>query len=174
MSSSLKARLVQSPLLISATLQVPDLSKREFELIRDHLSKKDQAPEWNAYQDQNRLEDAIQVRLKLNTPYDKAFLNPKRWIIFLEDSEGIGYEPIEAREAAFYPLEAMQINLPGTEMEVTDVFGQYYPYIPGNKERFYLEAPATVTYVGNEKLVRLFFPGKDFGRHQIPEARRPV
>ena len=160
--TSLKARLVQSPLLISATLQVPDLSKREFELVRDHFSRKDQTPKWNTYQEQNRLEDAIQVRLKLNTPYNKAFLNPERWIIFLEDSEGIGYEPIEAREAAFYPLEALQINLPGTEMEVTDVFGQYYPYIEGNKERFYLEAPATVTYVGNEKLVRLFFPGRDF------------
>ena len=70
-------------------------------------------------------------------------------------------------------VETVEISLPGRQVEVTDVFGTYYPYVPGNKEVYYLEAPSQIVYTGYEKLVRLFFPGKDFqGRPIVGRGTR--
>ena len=161
--TSQRGRLVQSPLLIAATLLVPDLGKAEFDLLKTHYAPDSvDVTTWEEYVIQNKLNDMIQIRLKLNTPFNEKYLDLKRWIIFLEDEEGTGYEPLEIEARAFYPLEAVQVSVPGREVEVTDVFGQYFSPVPGDKERFYLEAPSRLTYVGNEKLLQLYFPGRNF------------
>jgi|GEM_PF-1607275 hypothetical protein len=173
--TSKQGRIVKSPLLIAATLMVPDLGKTEFDLL-----KKEYAPDsvnvttWEAYVVQNQMNDRIQVRLKLNTPYNEKYLDLKRWIIFLEDDEGIGYEPLQVEPRAFYPLEAVKISVPGREVEVTDVFGQYFSPVPGDKERFYLDAPSRMTYVGNEKLLQLYFPGRDFQGKPIVNEKTKI
>jgi len=162
--TTVKTRIVKSPLLLAATLMVPDLSRTECDLLWDHYPHEAEGREdvWTRYKAQNRLDDAILIRLKMSTPYSERYLKPERWIIYLEDSEGIGYEPIQIVEEAVHPIESIEISLPGREAEITDVFGNYYPYIPGQKEVIYLEAPSKVTYTGTEKLVKLFFPLRDF------------
>lgn len=159
-----RARVVKSPLLLAATLMVPDLGRAEAELLWDYYAREseDRKTAWAHYRTQNRLDDAVLVRLKLSTPFAEGYLSLDRWIIYLEDSEGTGYEPVQVDQGAFYPLETLEISLPGREAEVTDVFGTYYPYIPGHKERIYLEAPARIVYAGHEKLLKLFFPGKTY------------
>lgn len=167
-----RARIVKSPLLIAATLLVPELGKAEFDLLKTHYSPDSvHVTTWPEYVLDNKLDHMIQVRLKLNTPYDENFLNLDRWIIYLEDNEGIGYEPIDVSPRAYYPLEAVRLSVPGREIEVTDVFGQYFSPIPGTKERFYLEAPARMIYVGNEKLLQLYFPGHDFQGKPIVDEK---
>ena len=142
---------------------VPDLGRAEAELLWDHYSREseDREAAFDHYWGQNRLNDAILIRLKLSTPFAEAYLNLDRWIIYLEDSEGIGYEPAQVDQGAFYPLEALEITLPGREAEVTDVFGTYTG-MPGYKEHIYLEAPSKIVYTGHEKLLKLFFPSKGF------------
>lgn len=168
LDSSHRAQIVRSPLLVSATLFVPDLGREEFELLWEHYHPDiDKISFWTKYQEKNRLEDAIQIRLKLSTPFAEEYLNLRRWIIYLEDSEGIGYEPIQTHQEAFHPIQALEISVPGQEIEVTDVFGTYYPYIPGHKETYYLKAPEKITYAGNEKLLRLFFPLKNFQNQSV-------
>jgi hypothetical protein len=74
----------------------------------------------------------------------------------------MGYEPKSVTERAYYPIEAIRVSVPGQEVEVTDIFGDYFSPIPGDKERYFLEAPHQVTYVGNEKLLQVYFPGHNF------------
>ena len=153
-------RVVRSPLLISATLYVPDLVRSEFDMLQTHYGPDSlSAHIWEDYASQNQLDDDIQIRVKFNTIYDEAYLDLSRWTIYLEDSEGIGYEPDRVEERAFYPLEALQVSVPGREMEVTDVFGTYISptYTPGEKVRYFAEPPMNITYVGNEKLLILYF-----------------
>ena len=153
-------RLVRSPLLISATLYVPDLVRSEFDMLQTHYGPDSlSAHTWDDYASQNRLDDGIQIRLKFNTIYDKAYLDLSRWIIYLEDSEEIGYEPTKIEERAFYPLEALKVSVPGREIEITDVFGTYISptYTPGEKVRYFADPPMNITYVGNEKLLILYF-----------------
>lgn len=167
-----QARIVKSPLLIAATLLVPELGKAEFDLLTTHYNPDSiQVTTWPDYVSDNKLNSMIQVRLKLNTPYDEKYLDLSRWIIYLEDNDGIGYEPADITPRAFYPLEAVRVSVPGREVEVTDVFGQYFSPIPGTRERFYLEAPARMTYVGNEKLLQLYFPGYDFQNKPIVDEK---
>ena len=157
-------RIVKSPLLLSATLLVPDLGRAESELLWEHYrsDSEDKEALWNRYQTQNRLDSAILIRMKMSTPFASSYLDLDGWIIYLEDSDGIGYEPEEIKQEALHPLEALEISAPGRAVEVTDVFGNYYPYIPGHKEIVYLEAPAKIVYTGHEKLLKIFFPGKNF------------
>ncbi|MDA0711223.1 MAG: hypothetical protein O3B73_13550 [bacterium] len=161
--TSERGRIIKSPLLISATLLIPDLGKAEFDLLKSQYAPDSvDVTTWADYAAKNHLDDMIQVRLKLNTPYNEKFLDLSRWVIFLEDADGVGYEPLEIAPRAFYRLEAVEVSVPGRQVEVTDVFGQYFSPIPGEKERFYLEAPSRMTYVGNEKLIQLFFPASNF------------
>ncbi|MDP6041463.1 MAG: hypothetical protein QGG64_23145, partial [Candidatus Latescibacteria bacterium] len=113
------------------------------------------------------LNNDIQIRLKFNTIYNKAYLNLDRWTIYLEDSEEIGYEPEKIEERAFYPLEALKVSVPGKEIEVTDVFGTYISPIPGEKARYFSEPPMDITYVGNEKLLILYFSAKNVQKMPI-------
>ncbi len=164
LSSPFSDRIVKSPLLISATLLVPDLGRAESELLWEHYAdpSEDAGSLWDRYRAQNRSDSAILIRMKMSTPFAASYLDLDTWIIYLEDSDGVGYEPEEIEEEALHPVEALEISVPGRAVEVTDVFGNYYPYVPGNKEIVYLEAPAKVVYTGHEKLVKLFFPGKTF------------
>ena len=160
LTDSDRHRVVRSPLLISATLYVPDLVRSEFDMLQTHYDPDSiSAHTWEDYASQNRLDDDIQIRLKFNTVYDKVYLDLSRWTIYLEDSEEIGYEPDKIEERAFYPLEALKVFVPGREMEVTDVFGTYISptYTPGEKVRYFAEPPMNITYVGNEKLLILYF-----------------
>ncbi len=162
-SVSERYRVVRSPLLISATLYVPDLARSEFDMLQTHYGPDSiSAHTWDEYVRQNRLDSDIQIRLKFNTIYDKAFLDLGRWTIYLEDSEETGYEPNQIEERAFYPLEALKVFVPGREIEVTDVFGTYISptYMPGEKMRYFAELPMDVTYLGNEKLLLLYFPAR--------------
>lgn len=162
LSVSERYYVVRSPLLISATLYVPDLSRTEFDHLHGHYSPDSiSAQSWDEHVIQNRLNEDIQIRLKLNTIFNKAYLNLDRWTIYLEDSEEIGYEPNKIEERAFYPLEALEVSVPGKEIEVTDVFGTYISPVPGEKARYFSELPVDITYVGNEKLLVLFFPAKN-------------
>ena len=100
--------------------------------------------------------------MKMSTPFAARYLDLDAWTIYLEDSDGIGYEPEKIEEESLHPIKALEISVPGRAVEVTDVFGNYYPYVPGNKEILYLEAPAEVVYTGHEKLLKIYFPGKSF------------
>ena len=134
--------------------------RSEFDMLQTHYGADSiSARTWDEYASQNQLGDDIQIRLKFNTIYDKAYLDLSRWTIYLEDSEDIGYEPDKIEERAFYPLEALQVSVPGREMEVTDVFGTYISptYTPGERARYFAEPPMNITYVGNEKLLILYF-----------------
>ena len=171
-SVSDRYRLVRSPLLISATLYVPDLVRSEFDMLQTHYDSLF-ARTWDDYAAQNRLASDIQIRLKFNTIYDKAYLDLNRWTIYLEDSEEIGYEPNKIEERAFYPLEALKVSVPGREIEVTDVFGTYISptYTPGEKARYFAEPPTEMTYLGNEKLLVLYFPAQTVMGTPVISAR---
>ena len=159
-SVSDRYHVVRSPLLISATLYVPDLGRSEFDMLHTHYGPDSiSAKTWDEYATKNKLNKDIQIRLKFNTIYNKAYLNLNRWTIFLEDSDETGYEPNKIEERAFYPLEALKVSSPSREIEVTDVFGTYVsPYaVPGEKATYFAELPMNITYVGNEKLLILYF-----------------
>lgn len=164
LSSRSRGKIVKSPLLLSATLMVPDLARAESELLWEHYrsDSEDRESLWNRYQSQNRLDSAILIRMKMSTPFAARYLDLDAWTIYLEDSDGIGYEPEKIEEESLHPIKALEISVPGRAVEVTDVFGNYYPYVPGNKEILYLEAPAEVVYTGHEKLLKIYFPGKSF------------
>ena len=101
-SVSDRYRLARSPLLISATLYAPDLLRSEFDMLQTHHSTDGiSTRSWDDYAAQNRLDSDIQIRLKFNTIYDKAYLDLNRWTIYLQDSEEIGYEPNKIEERAF-------------------------------------------------------------------------
>ena len=175
-SVSDRYRLARSPLLISATLYAPDLMRSEFDMLQTHHGADGiSTRSWDDYAAQNRLDSDIQIRLKFNTIYDKAYLDLNRWTIYLQDSEEIGYEPDKIEERAFYPLEALEISVPGREIEVTDVFGTYISptYTPGEKARYFAEPPAEMTYLGNEKLLVLYFPARTVMKTPVvsPETR---
>lgn len=155
----MKGKLVHSPLVVTATLMSPDLVEAEVRHIREYYNPEGQGLDSirTAYRTQNRVGDAILIRLKMSTPNAAPFLAKKNWIIYLEDNNGMGYEPIEVREEAVRPIEAIKLEIPGATYEVTDVFGNYYPYIPGEKT-YLTEKAQDITYVGNEALVKAFFP----------------
>jgi hypothetical protein len=154
-----KGKLVQSPLIVGATLMSPDLAEAEVRLLHTYYNPDGQSLEAirTAYQAQNRVGEAILMRLKLSTPNAAPFLAKKNWIIYFADKDGMDYEPIEVREEVVRPIEAIKLEVPGATYEVTDVFGNYYPYIPGEKT-YLTEQTQNVTYVGNEALVKVFFP----------------
>ncbi|MSS73315.1 MAG: hypothetical protein EXS64_17770 [Candidatus Latescibacteria bacterium] len=154
-----KGKLVQSPLIVVATLMSPDLIEAEIRLLHKYYNPEGQSLDSirTAYQTQNRVGDAILIRLKMSTPNAAPFLAKKNWVIYLEDKNGMDYEPIEVREEVVRPIEAIKLEVPGATYEVTDVFGNYYPYIPGEKT-YLTEQTQNVTYVGNEALVKVFFP----------------
>ena len=173
---SARDRIAKSPLLLAATLLVPDLAWAESELLWNHYPHEQQDREelWSDYRQQNHLNDEIQVRVNMSTPHAKAYLNLDRWIVYLEDEEGTGYEPIRTEQIAFNALEALEISLPGREAEVTDVFGTYTGQ-PGYRDHIYLEAPSRVVYTGHEKLVAFYFTGRDFrGKPVVDEKTRSV
>jgi len=170
-----RRQLVRSPLLLAATLMAPDLCRSELDLLWEHYDREGETREemWSRYRDQNRLGETILIRVKMGTPYAREYLDLSRWIIYLEDGEGAAYEPLEASEEVLHSLEALEISVPGREAEITDMFGEYYPYVPGHKESIVLEAPAKVTYTGTEKLVKLHFPAIDIlGRPVVTEETR--
>jgi len=106
----------------------------------------------------------------MSTPFAESYLKLGRWIIYLEDDAGTGYEPLFVEEIAARPIEALEINLPGAQAEVTDVFGNYYPYIPGDREIVWLQGPTRVVYTGHEKLLKLFFPSRTFQGERIVDT----
>ena len=158
-------KAIKSSLFLAATLFVPDLAKEEFNLLQKHYDqdkgKLKEKETWEEFVKQNQINDRILIRLKMNTPFAGTYLNADRWIIFLEDSDGVGYEPVETYQEAFRPVEALEVSVPGRSIDIVDVYGNSYPYIPGYQESYLLEAPTRVTYTGNEKLVKLFFSLRD-------------
>ncbi len=170
-SPTIKRLAVQSPLLLSATVAVPELLHEEFDLLFEHyphtFSSKQSA--WRDFAASNRLSDAVLVRLKMSTPGSDYHLQTDRYIIYIEDSNGIAYEPLQVEETSHYKLEALEIDLPGRSMQVTDVFGRYTG-IPGYTETRYLELPSRIRYAGQEKLLKLYFPGHDFQGQPIVRA----
>jgi hypothetical protein len=154
-----KGKLVRSPLIVAATLMSPDLVEAEVQHIHEYYNPEGQSLEAirTTYRTQNRVGDAILIRLKMSTPNAALFLSRQNWLIYLEDNSGTGYEPVEVREEALRPIEAIKLEVPGATYEVTDVFGNYYPYIPGEKT-YLTEETQRVTYVGNEAQVKVFFP----------------
>jgi hypothetical protein len=175
-SPTLKRLAVQSPLLLSATIAVPELMREEFDLLFEHyphtFSNKESA--WNKFAASNRLSDTVLIRLKMSTPGDDYHLKTERYIIYIEDSNGIAYEPLQIEETSHHKLEALEIDLPGRSASVTDVFGRYTG-IPGYTETQYLELPSRITYAGQEKLLKLYFPGFDFqGRPILREGLKHV
>ena len=165
-------KIAKSPLLLAATLLVPDLAWAESELLWNHYPHEAQDREemWADYRRQNHLDDEIQVRVNMSTPHARAYLNLDRWIVDLQDEEGTGFEPIRAEQIAFNALEALEISLPGREAEVTDVFGSYTG-MPGYRDHIYLEAPSKIVYTGHEKLVAFYFPGRDFRGKPIVDGK---
>jgi len=162
-SPTLRSLIVRSPLIVAATLMTPDLSQAEFDVLYEHyahtFSSKDTG--WQAYRKANRTDDQILVRLKMNTPYNEYYLSTDRYIIFLEDSDGTGYEPSRIDADPVRKLEALEIRLPGQTVTYTDVFGTYTGQ-PGYKETRTLSNPSKIRYTGQQRLVRLYFPAKDF------------
>ena len=158
-TTSVQGTVVRSPLIVAATLMAPDLVEAEVRMLHQFYNPEQQDLDVirAAYRSDNRVGDAILIRLKMTTPYAASFLSLKNWIIYLEDDGGTGYEPIEASEESVHPLESIQISVPGRTYEIDDVLGTYYPYVPGEKS--YLTEPTqTVTYGGHEAHIKLFFP----------------
>ena len=173
---SARERIAKSPLLLAATLLAPDLAWAESELLWNHYPHElaDKEEMWADYRRQNHLADQIQIRVNMSTPHAKGYLNLDRWIVYLEDDEGTGYEPIRTEQIAFNALEALEISLPGREAEVTDIFGTYTG-MPGYRDQIYLEAPSRVVYTGHEKLVAFYFAGRDFrGEPIVSDETRSV
>lgn len=175
-SPTLKRLAVQSPLLLSATIAVPELVREEFDLLFEHYPHtfSDKQAAWNGFSANNHLDDRMLVRLKMSTPGAAYHLDVERYVIFLEDSKGTAYEPITMEVTAHHKLEALEIDLPGRSMSVTDTFGRYTG-IPGYTETRFLELPSKVRYAGQEKLLKLYFPGFDFqGRPILREGLKHV
>ena len=162
-SPSLRSLIVRSPLIMAATLMVPDLSKAEFSVLYDHYPHTFDSREsaWSSYSKANGLDEYVVVRLKMSTPYDAYYLSTDRYIIFLEDSEGVGYEPTKIDADPVRKLEALEILIPGQTVTYTDVFGTYTG-TPGYKETRTLRNPSKIRYAGQERLLRLYFPARNF------------
>lgn len=162
-SPTLRSLIVRSPLIVAATLLVPDLARAEFDVLYEHYPHtfESRASAWETYGEANGLDDHIVVRLKLSTPYNEYYLDTDRYIIYLEDPEGTGYEPVKVDAEPVRKLEALEIRLPGQTVTYTDVFGTYTG-IPGYKETRTLRNPAKVRYAGQQRLIRLHFPSRTF------------
>ncbi len=162
-SPTLRSLIVRSPLIVAATLMVPDLSHAEFDVLFEHYPHTFDTREsaWDAYSGANELEKYILVRLKMSTPYNEYYLSTDRYIIFLEDSEGVGYEPEKINSQPIRKLEALEVRLPGQTVTYTDVFGTYTGR-PGYKETRTLRNPSKIQYAGQERLVKLHFRARDF------------
>lgn len=175
MSPTIQRLIVQSPILVAATLTVPELLYEEFELLYAHYPNtfESKASAWDDFRNSHRMDDQILVRLKMSTPLGAYHLRTDRYIIYLEDSDGVGYEPT-IEEASHHKLEVLHIDLPGRTEQITDVFGNYTG-VPGYTATRYLDFPTTLAYTGQEKLLKLYFPGTDFqGNPLIREGVKHV
>jgi hypothetical protein len=162
-SPTLRSLILRSPLIIAATLMTPDLAKAELDVLFDHyphtFANRESA--WESYVSENKLDEYIVLRLKMSTPLSAYYLSPDRYIIFLEDAEGTGYEPSTIDKNPIRKLEALEIQVPGQTATYTDVFGTYTGR-PGYKETRTISRPGKIRYTGRERLLKLYFPSKDF------------
>ena len=78
-----------------------------------------------------------------------------------EWEKGVGYEPAKIDADPVHKLEALEIRLPGQTVTYTDVFGTYTG-TPGYKETRTLQNPSKIRYAGQERLLRLYFPARNF------------
>ena len=162
-SPALRSLIVRSPLIVAATLMVPDLSNAEFDVLYHNYPHTFESREsaWSSYSKANGLDEHIVIRLRMSTPYNAYYLSLDRYIIFLEDNDGVGYEPEKIDKNPVHKLEALEIRLPGQTVTYTDVFGTYTG-TPGYKETRTLRNPAKIRYAGQERLIRLYFPARNF------------
>jgi hypothetical protein len=174
-SPTLKSLIVKSPLILSASLMVPDLALSEFDVLFDNYRHTFASREsaWASFVAGNGLNDHVVVRLKMSTPYNEYYLSPERYIIFLEDSEGTGFEPIKIDKGPVRKLESLEIRIPGQTVTYTDVFGRYTG-VPGYRETQTLSSPAKIRYTGQERLLTLHFPARNFAGEPIvtPNTRK--
>ena len=148
-----KSKLVRSPLIVTATLMGTELVEAE----RRHLQEAHPS-DGQEIGAEEQGEEAIQIRVKMRTPYHKQLLDLEKWTIYVEGDEGVAYETSWVVEKGEGPGKPLPLSVPGVMVERTDMF--YHPYMP--RRTFYAQRPDTLTYRGHEKLVQLFFPAKDF------------
>jgi hypothetical protein len=162
-SPSLRNLILQSPLILAATMMVPDLGKAEFDVLFDNYSHtfENRESAWSSYVAENGSNKYIVIRLKMSTPFNEYYLSPDRYIIYLEDSEGTGYEPEKTDKNPVRKLEALEIRTPGQTATYTDVFGTYTG-TPGYKQTRTISRPGKIRYTGRERLLKLYFPSKNF------------
>ena len=173
-SPMLRTLIARSPILLSATLMPPDLSRREFDILYEHYPHtfESKASAAAAYTASQKSDENILVRLRMSTPYNEYYLNTDRYIIFLEDEEGTGYEPSLIDAAPVRGVETLEIRLPGQTVTYTDIFGRYTGQ-PGYKTTRTLRNPSKMQYSGRERLLKLFFPARTFDGRPIvtPKTR---
>ena len=169
-SPSLRSLIVRSPLIVAATLMSSDLTQVEFDILYEHYPHTFQTREaaWKAYT--SDTQNHLLVRLKLSTPNDAYFLATDRYIIFLEDSEGNGFEPDSIVARPVRRLEALEIRVPGQTVTYTDVFGTYTGEA-GRRETRTLSNPGKIRYAGQERLIELRFPKTDFSGKPIVNSK---
>jgi hypothetical protein len=155
----LKDLLIRSPLIAAATLLSPDLAEAEACHLHEHHNPDGRSLDAvrTAYQTQNRVRQAILVRLRLGTPYAASFLARKNWTVYIEDNAGEAYEPVEEQTQMVRPIEAIPVEIPGRTYEAV-----YQPPSGANRrpKLFWADETERMTYVGNEALVKLFFPAQ--------------
>ncbi len=160
----LKGRLIQSSLIAAATLVSPDLVEAEIQHLHQYYNPDGRSLEAirTAYRMQNRVGEAILIRLKLGTPYAAPFLARKNWTIFIEDDTGSAYEPVEEQAQAARPREGIALDIPGRTYEAV-----YHeptrvpdPSVSKRETIFWADESERVAYAGNEALVKLFFPAR--------------
>ena len=162
-SPTLRSLIVRSPLIVSATLFVPDLAGVEFGLLYNYYEHtfENRESAWQNFGDTNGLDDHILVRLRLSTPYNAYYLSTDRYIFFIQNRDGTGFEPKKMEAKPVRKVEALEIRVPGRTVTYTDVFGTYTGQ-PGYRETRALSGPEKITYSGQERLIKLFFPARDF------------
>ena len=162
-SPSLSSLILRSPLILAATMMVPDLRKAEFDVLFNNYSHtfRNRESAWSSYVAENGSDKYIVIRLKMTTPLSEYYLSPDRYIIYLEDSEGTGYEPEKIDKNPILKLEDIELQTPGKTATYTDVFGTYTG-TPGYKQTRTISQPGKINYTGRERLLKLYFPSKNF------------
>lgn len=167
-SPTLRSMIVSSPLVLAATLVTPDLGRAEFEVLYNHyphtFTTKEAARD--SYTASIGAGDNILIRLKMSTPSDAYYLSMDRYIIYLEDDKGTGYEPLSVSAEPIRKLEAVEVRVPGQTVTYTDVFGTYTGR-PGHKVTRTVSNPSRIQYAGQERLIKLYFPSRDFSGNPI-------
>jgi len=140
----------QFPLQIAATLMDSLLIEAGLQYYSTliNMSPDEQAKFRNAYFQRYDVENHLLIWCELYTSWAELYLDPNRWIIFIQDDAGNQYEPLRILEGA-----------PSFSRRVTDKFPEFQP------------EQKDLRWKVHQKNLMLCFPKRDFLKKPILSER---